>query len=286
MKMQVGAIMGFDGSADPSYVAEAGQLVEELGFDALWVPEHVLFFPEYSSRYPYSEDGKLRGDPKGVFEPFTILTWLAAHTTRIRLATGICIVPQRDPVYLAKNVAELDRLSGGRFDFGVGVGWQREEYDALGIDFDSRGRRMEECLDLMKALWTEDVTTWKGELFEVRAAWAHPKPLQSPHPPILVGGESTPALRRVAERGDGWYGFDVDPDGCGRHLATLSRHLEARGESLADRRLIVSPRADAKTPGSIAAFARQGVEQVVFPVVGRDFATLRDRGERALGLVR
>ena len=284
--MQVGAIMGFDGTADPRFVAEAGQLVEELGFDALWVPEHVLFFPEYASRYPYSEDGKLRGDPKSVFDPFTILTWLAAHTTRVRLATGICIVPQRDPVYLAKNVAELDRLSGGRFDFGVGVGWQREEYDALGIDFDSRGRRMGESLDLMKALWTEDVTTWRGELFDVRGAWAHPKPLQSPHPPILVGGESAPALRRVAERGDGWYGFDLTPEDCARHLSTISGHLEARGESLSDRRLVVSPAASAKTPESVSAFARYGVEQVVFPVVGRDLAMLRERGERALALAR
>lgn len=284
--MQVGAIMGFEGSADPSFVAEAGQLVEALGFDALWVPEHVLFFPEYASRYPYAEDGKLRGDPKGVFDPFTILTWLAAHTSRVRLATGICIVPQRDPVYLAKHVAELDRLSRGRFDFGVGVGWQREEYEALGIDFDSRGRRMRECLDLMKTLWTQDVATWKGERFEVNAAWAHPKPLQSPHPPILVGGESAPALRRVAEQGDGWYGFDVSPDDCARHLATLSAALEKRGESLRDRRLIVSPDADSKTPEAIAAFARWGVEQVVFPVVGRDLATLRERGERVLGRVR
>ena len=228
--MQSGAILAFDGSQAKSFVQEAGALMEELGFDALWVPEHVLFFPDYDPRYPYSEDGRLRGDPKGVMDPFSVLTFLAATTSRIRLGTGICIVPQRHPAYLAKQVADLDRLSDGRFDFGVGVGWQREEYTALGIPFEERGKRMDEALEAMRALWTEDVTTYVGEFVELRRVWSHPKPVQQPSPPILVGGESTAALRRVATHGDGWYGFDLTP----RELRGLSR--DALGAARCRRR--------------------------------------------------
>ena len=283
--MQLGAIIGFDGEHAPSFVSEAGQLVEELGFDSLWVPEHVLFFPDYDAQYPYAEDGRLRGNPKGVMDPFAVLTWLAATTQRVRLATGICIVPQRHPAYLAKHVADLDRLSNGRFDFGVGVGWQREEYDALGLDFESRGRRMDEALDAMKTLWTEDVSTYVGDHFTFRAAWSHPKPVQHPHPPIVIGGESSAALRRVATHGDGWYGFDLTPDRCAEHLETLMEKLDRVGAALADRRLIVSPASTAKNRAGSQAFAALGVEQIVVPVVGRDLETLRTRAHRARDLV-
>ncbi|MEM9176003.1 MAG: LLM class F420-dependent oxidoreductase [Myxococcota bacterium] len=280
--MQRGAIIGFDGDQDPGFIREAGALIEALGFDTLWVPEHVLFFPEYDAKYPYTDDGRLRGAPKGVMDPFATLTFLAATTSRIRLATGICIVPQRHPVYLAKAVADLDRLSGGRFDFGVGVGWQREEYEALGLPFEERGRRMDEALDAMKVLWTDDVSTFEGEFHSFRNAWAHPKPVQSPHPPILVGGESRAALRRVATHADGWFGFDLTPASCAAHLETLSKQLEQVGLGLADRRLLVSPTQDAKRSAAVAEFAALGVEQMVVPIGGRDLEGLRAHGERIL----
>ena len=139
--MKIGALVGFGAAATPEYVTAAGRAVEESGLHSLWVPEHVLFFPEYASRYPYSGDGKLPGNPDGVLEPFTALTWLAAHTQRIRLGTGICLVPQRHPVYTAKQVADVDFLSGGRVDLGVGIGWLKEEFTALGIPWQRRGAR-------------------------------------------------------------------------------------------------------------------------------------------------
>ena len=280
--MQRGAIIGFDGSQDPGFVRDAGALIEELGFDSLWVPEHVLFFPEYEAKYPYSDDGRLRGNPKGVMDPFAALTFLAATTSRIRLATGICIVPQRHPVYLAKAVADLDRLSGGRFDFGVGVGWQREEYEALGLPFEERGRRMDESLEAMKVLWTDEVSTFEGEFHSFRGAWAHPKPVQTPYPPILVGGESPAALRRVATHAEGWFGFDLTPSRCAEHLEHLSERLSRVGASLADRRIIASPAKDAKSAAAVAEFAKLGVEQIVVPILGRDLAGLRAHGERTL----
>ncbi|MCZ6458240.1 MAG: LLM class flavin-dependent oxidoreductase, partial [Gammaproteobacteria bacterium] len=120
--MHVGVAMAFNHLVSPEFIGAAARRMEAVGFQTLWVPEHVLFFPDYASEYPYSGDGKIPGNPEGVLDPFAALTYIAAHTTTIRLGTGICLVPQRQPVYTAKAVADLDYLSGGRVDFGVGIG--------------------------------------------------------------------------------------------------------------------------------------------------------------------
>jgi alkanesulfonate monooxygenase SsuD/methylene tetrahydromethanopterin reductase-like flavin-dependent oxidoreductase (luciferase family) len=155
--MKIGVMAGFGPAASPAYVAKAAVTAEERGIHSIWVPEHVLFFPEYASRYPYAPDGKLPGNPDGVLEPFTALTYIAAHTTKIRLGTGICLVPQRNPVYTAKQVADLDYLSGGRVDLGVGIGWLREEFDALGVPWERRAARTRECVGVMQTLWCDEV---------------------------------------------------------------------------------------------------------------------------------
>ena len=242
--MQRGAIVGFDGSQPPSFVEEAGALLEEIGFDALWVPEHVLFFPDYDPQYPYSGDGRLRGNPKGVMDPFAVLTFLAATTSRIRLGTGICIVPQRHPAYPAKHVADLDRLSGGRFDFGVGVGWQREEYEALGIPFEERGRRMDEALEAMEALWTEDVATYRGEFVNLECVWSHPKPVQRPHPPIILGSATGTGRQRVVRYCDGWMPINVLLDDMPAAIADLHRRAEEAGRDPASIELSIFAQVD------------------------------------------
>ena len=117
--MKIGCVMAFNDFTEPAYIAAAAQHVEELGFYGFWVPEHVLFFPAYESRYPYTEDGRIAGDPRSLLDPFSALTFVAAHTSKIRLCTGICLVPQRNPIYTAKVVADLDFLSGGRVELGV-----------------------------------------------------------------------------------------------------------------------------------------------------------------------
>ena len=139
--MQIGCQMAFNDYTSPDYIKQAAQHVEEQGFHQFWVPEHVLFFPAYESRYPYSDDGRIAGDPRSLLDPFSALTWVAAATSRIRLGTGICLVPQRNPVYTAKVVADLDFLSGGRFELGVGIGWLKEEFEALGIPWADRAGR-------------------------------------------------------------------------------------------------------------------------------------------------
>jgi hypothetical protein len=130
MSMKIGVTMGFSHLTPVSYIAAAARFIDEAGFHSIWVPEHVLFFPDYASRYPYSPDGRVPGNPEGVLDPFTALTFIAAQTQRVRLGTGVCLVPQRQPVYTAKMVADVDYLSGGRVDFGVGIGWLAEEFDA------------------------------------------------------------------------------------------------------------------------------------------------------------
>ncbi len=141
--------------ASPEWLHALGTEAEERGYSSIWVPEHVVLFDDYSSSYPYAEDGKIPGAPgSGMLEPFTTLSFLAACTKTVRLATGICLLAQRNPVYSAKEVATLDWLSNGRVDFGIGVGWLEEEYDVVNVPFAKRGKRTDEYLEVMKALWT------------------------------------------------------------------------------------------------------------------------------------
>ena len=198
--MKIGVTMAISQHTKVDYIADAARLVETLGFHSLWVPEHVLFFPEYASRYPYSDDGRIPGNPEGVLDPFSALTFVAAQTTTIRLGTGICLVPQRQPVYTAKMVADLDFLSRGRVDFGVGIGWLAEEFSALQMDFATRAKRTAEYIGAMKALWSPGVTQFSGETVEIIDCHFNPKPVQQPHPPILFGGESDAALRCAGSR--------------------------------------------------------------------------------------
>ena len=195
--MKIGANLIFNHLTSPAFVAEAAQLVEEAGFHSIWVPEHVVFFPEYESPYPYTDDGRIPGEPEGILDPFSALTFIAAVTSRIRLGTGVCLVPQRNPVYTARAVADLDYLSGGRFDFGVGIGWLKEEFDNLQQDFATRARRTVEYIEVMRALWAPGVSEYSGESYELRPCYSNPKPVQEPHPPIYFGGETNAAMRRV-----------------------------------------------------------------------------------------
>jgi probable F420-dependent oxidoreductase len=276
--MKIGVQTGFSGATSPDLIADFGRIAEEAGFHSLWVPEHVVFFREYASRYPYSPDGRIPGNPDGVMEPLTALTFVAACTERIRLGTGICLVPQRNPIYTAKQVADLDYLSKGRLDFGIGVGWLREEFAALGVPWERRGARTAECIAVMKTLWCDEVSSFHGEFYDLPACLQNPKPAQKPHPPLVFGGESDAALRRVAELGQGWFGYNLTPGELETHLKRLDELLAGAGRKRSDLTIHAAPRGhpDAETR---KAFEQLGVDQLIVPLFARDSEKLRKRAE-------
>lgn len=187
--------------------AALGVAAEEAGFESLWTVEHVLWPEGYESTYPYSETGRMPGDHRSVIpDPLVWLTFVAARTQRLRLATGILILPQRNPAVLAKEVATLDMLSGGRTLLGIGVGWLEEEFDALGVPFSGRGRRTDEYVEVLRTLWSagDDAASHAGEFMQFAGVHSNPKP-PGGTVPIHVGGHSRKAAERAGYLGDGFF---------------------------------------------------------------------------------
>jgi probable F420-dependent oxidoreductase len=259
-----------NGNANGPLLRRLGAEAEARGFESIWVAEHVVMFDEYASQYPYAADGRFPGGgDTGLLEPLTALAYLAAVTDRIRLGTGICLVPQRNPLYTAREAADVDWLSGGRLDLGVGVGWLREEFEALGVPFERRGARCNSYLEVMRRLWCDDVSQYRDEFYTLPACRQFPKPIQKPHPPIHFGGESDAALRRVADLGQGWYGFNLDPAGLAERMTKLRELVAARGRSIDEIEISVSPYLRSFEPEMIEAYQQAGAQQVILPVFGR-----------------
>ena len=199
--------------ATPGTLGMIARKGEELGYDALFTGDHILVPKSIASPYPYTEGGEYPGGPSGeAMEQLTLLAFLAGQTSRIRLVTSVIIVPYRNPLLAAKAMATLDMLSGGRLVVGVGAGWMREEFEALGVPpFEERGAVTDEYIRAFKELWTSDDPHFEGKYVSFDDIHFLPKPAQRPHPPIWVGGESRPALRRTAELADGWYPLGSNP---------------------------------------------------------------------------
>jgi len=193
------AIFLTDEAADPATIA---RMVEERGFESLFLPEHTHI--PASRRTPYPAGGELPRPYSRTYDPFVALTAAAAATETLLVATGICLVIERDPIITAKEVASLDRISGGRFLFGVGAGWNEEEMENHGTDPRRRFSLMRERIEAMKAIWTEDEASYHGEHVDFERIWCWPKPVQKPHPPVLVGGNGRRVLERVVAFGDEW----------------------------------------------------------------------------------
>jgi probable F420-dependent oxidoreductase len=255
--------------ATPEYIHALGTAADERGFHSLWAAEHVVLFDAYRSKYPYAADGRIPvSGEAGILDPFPALSFLAADTRRIRLGTGICLVPQRNPVYTAKEVAAVDWLSGGRFDFGVGIGWLAEEFQALGVPFARRAARCRAYLEVMRRCWCDAVSRYEGEFYSLPPCRHFPKPIQQPHPPIYFGGESDAALQRVADLGQGWYPFSIAPDALAGRLRDLDALLAARGRRRRDLHVLICPYVQAADLDLVKRYRDAGADQVVLMALG------------------
>ena len=199
---------------DGEYASRFARIAEEFGFESLWVVEHAVMCVQYKSVYPYDPSGRSPFAAEVTQpDPLVWLSWVASATKSIRLATGVLILPQRNPVILAKSLASLDHLSGGRMMLGMGVGWVREEAEAVGATFENRGARANEAIEVMRTLWRESEADFDGEFTKFHGVVSKPKPAQQGGVPIIVGGHSKAAARRAGRQGDGFYPLGVDLEG-------------------------------------------------------------------------
>ena len=231
-----------------------GPLAEELGYDSVWVGEHVVVPDPYSPPSPMQPL-----DP--ILDPLVALTFLAARTTRLRLATGIVILPQRNPLVLAKQLASLDAVSGGRVVFGMGVGYLEPEMTAVGVPMERRGTRAVEYLQAMRALWEQDQPSFEGEFVSFSGVNAYPRPVQKPLP-VMMAGHSPAAHRRAARHADGWYGFFLRQGEVADQLEGLAVAVAEEVRDMSSFDVTVTPRGqmDADT---VAAYGRMGVNRLV-----------------------
>lgn len=248
-------------------LVEVVQKAETLGFESAWIPEHLVVPTRITSRYPYTADGKLPYDAgAALLDPFVALGFLAACTKTIKLGTGIFVVPLRNPLAVAKAVASVDVLSNGRLLFGVGIGWLEDEFNAVGMNFKDRAARTREWIEIMKALWTEETPQFSGKFHSFAPVGFNPKPIQKPHPPIIFGGESRPALKRVAEVGDGWFGYHYTPDTVKPQIALLKELTQQAGRTFSKLEITIAPDIDLQlTRDTVNRFADAGVHRLTTP---------------------
>jgi probable F420-dependent oxidoreductase len=268
--MEVGYFaVGIGPTVAPELVRTVAIAAERLGFSTLWAPEHVVLLDEYASQYPYSSGKFPAPTDTPIADPFATLAYAAACTTSIRLATGICLVPEHNPLVLAKTVATVDRLSGGRFILGVGVGWLAEEFEAVGVPFERRSQRTREYVEVMRKLWTERRSSHQGEFVKFTNVLSYPKPINGNGVPVWFGGESNPALRRVAEYGDGWIGFNLLPAQAAEKVRRIEELLKDKGRSRSDLKLAVSPYANPITTDDLKRYRDAGIEEIALLALGR-----------------
>lgn len=252
--------------ANRGSIGRIARAAEDVGADSLWVGEHVVLPDPQAPPSPV---------PPGLpmLDPVVALTYAAAHTKTIRLATGIIILPQRNPLVLAKELASLDVLSGGRLIVGLGIGYLKAEFAALGIPFSDKGARTEEYLAAMKAVWSQEKPAFEGDTVRFSGIDAHPRPTQKPWPPIVFGGHSPAAYGRAARLASGWYGFHLDPEAAKSCVEGVRAACREAGRS---EPIEISVTPPAKFPvEEIEAYAEAGVDRVVPMAVAEEIDVLR-----------
>jgi probable F420-dependent oxidoreductase len=220
--------------ADPAFLVPFARHAEQLGFDSVFLADHIVFPAEKKEPYPYSSSGAYPWDNEGMQlpEPLSVMSFLAGVTTTMRFGTAVLVLPQRDPILLAKQLATIDRLSGGRVELGIGAGWLRDEFEVLGWSFDDRGPRTDEWIDVLRTLWRDPVASHHGTNVSFENIRLTTHPVQPGGVPIIVGGHSAPALRRAGRYGDGFlpaFNIEQDAEGYARHWEAVRQHAERAG---------------------------------------------------------
>lgn len=242
------------------------QLAEGRGFESLWTFEHVIVPVNYESKYPYNASGKMGAPPESNFiDPLIALTAIAASTSKIRLGTGVNILSQVNPLYMAKQAASLDMLSGGRFMLGVGIGWLREEFEALGVPFEKRGARFDDYVIAMRKVWAGDVVEHQSEFINWTGFKSYPIPVQNPMP-VVMGGIKGKIHERIAKYGNGWYAPAGDPAELKGHLDQIRQKCDEIGRDFSEIEIT------AMWPGAggsqaIEALEAVGVHRLVIPIM-------------------
>ena len=253
-------------------IVGTAQFIESLGFESVWTFEHVMVPVEYESKYPYSKDGKMGGGSDNPFlDPLIALTAVAAHTKTLRLGTGVNILSQANPLLLAKQAASLDVLSGGRFMLGAGIGWLREEFDAMGVPFERRGARYDDYVVAMRKVWSGEVVEHQSDFLNWSGFQSYPTPLQEGGVPIIIGGSKDKAFERIAKLGDGWFAPTNDAASLAPMLEPLKAACDDAGRDY-DSVEITSMWDNQGGMEAIEAFADIGVSRVLVPLfaLGRD----------------
>ena len=255
--------INFGPCADPTVAARVAQAAEAAGYESVWTGEHVVLPDPQAPPSPAPPQTPM-------LDPAVALAFVAGHTHRIRLATGIIILPQRNPLVLAKELASVDVVSGGRLIAGLAAGYLKAEFDALGVSFERKGARADEAIEVLRTLWTQPKPTFQGEFWSFSGIQAHPMPVQKPHPPIVVGGHSPGAFRRAVRQGNGWYGFALDVERTRECVAGLekARADVARPAALGPLEIGVTP-AVALDRDSVRRYEDLGVERLVPIARGR-----------------
>ena len=263
----------------PDGIRGLASAAEAAGIESLWTVEHVLVPVGYRSRYPYSKTGRMPGgEDMPIPDPLVWLGYAAAVTTTLRLATGVLILPQRQPAYAAKQLATLDVLSGGRAIAGVGVGWLAEEFAAVGVPFEERGARTDESIQALRSLWSPRAEPFRGRFYRWEAVESNPRPVRPEGIPIVVGGHSAPAARRAARFGDGFFPARGGPEELARLFGVVREECERIGRDPAEVELICGGRV--RAPEDLEPYAALGVSRLVVSPPAQDVDGLRRGLER------
>lgn len=230
MTLRFGLAFASSIGTDPASALEIARVAEEVGFDSVWGGEHVIFPSSIESAYPYTADGKVPATPETpIPDPLIWLAYVAAAAPTLRLGTCILILPQRNPLVLAKELATLDHLSAGRVELGIGVGWMREEFDALGVPWERRGARTDEYVAALRTIWSGSHVEFHGEFVDFEPLTCTPRPAQGSDIPILVGGDTAAAIRRAVRLADGYFPGEGDPQKLAELIAAVRAECEQQG---------------------------------------------------------